>query len=60
MQTLFTKHLFITNVASCGGLLALGDCIVQNFERAHAKRREEPVRPYDFERTGKLVNVLLF
>uniref|UniRef100_UPI0037E90253 mpv17-like protein 2 n=1 Tax=Semicossyphus pulcher TaxID=241346 RepID=UPI0037E90253 len=49
-QTLFkSRYLLITNTVSGGGLLALGDCVQQNWER-----HKEPGRAYDWKRTGRM------
>ncbi|KAL8624187.1 hypothetical protein ACOMHN_046273 [Nucella lapillus] len=53
-HSLFTRHLFITNVVASGSLLGLGDCIIQNLETLHIKRKTEVRRPYDFHRTGRM------
>jgi len=57
-RSLFTKHLFATNVLATGGLLALGDGITQNLEivfnrglTEDGKEKEE--QKYDWSRTGK-------
>ncbi|XP_076441272.1 mpv17-like protein 2 [Babylonia areolata] len=54
LKSLFTRHLFFTNVVSCGGLLSLGDCIVQNLENLHLKTISGATKPYDYRRTGRM------
>ena len=54
MHYLFNKHLLTTNVITCGSLLGLGDCIIQNMEQLHLKTLTGQTKPYDFERTGTL------
>lgn len=54
VQALFTRHLFVTNVVSCGGLLALGDSIIQNTERRYIKITEDRTVGYNFHRTGRM------
>lgn len=55
IHTLFKRHLFVTNVVSCGGLLFLGDGIVQTIEKTHARKTKEDIVPHDFQRSGNLL-----
>ncbi|KAK7100613.1 mpv17-like protein 2 [Littorina saxatilis] len=55
VQSLFTRHLFLTNVISCGGLLCVGDGIIQNLERFHMKRLTGISKEYNYERTGRML-----
>ncbi|XP_041647322.1 mpv17-like protein 2 [Cheilinus undulatus] len=49
-RTMFkSRYLLITNTLSGGGLLALGDCVQQNWEN-----HKEPGRSYDWMRTGRM------
>ena len=52
VRALFGKHLFATNVVSCGVLMGLGDAAVQRIEMAQAKDSEAKTAQWD--RTGKL------
>ncbi|KAG8231481.1 hypothetical protein J437_LFUL000198 [Ladona fulva] len=45
------KYLWLTNTISCGGLLALGDCIQQFNEKTLAKNK---AKSYDWGRTGRM------
>ncbi|XP_025110402.1 mpv17-like protein 2 [Pomacea canaliculata] len=54
IHTLFKRHLFVTNVVSCGGLLFLGDGIVQTIEKTHARKTKEDIVPHDFQRSGRM------
>ena len=53
IDKLFTKHLFTTNVVTCGALLGVGDACVQGMNIAVHKGADQQVN-YDFKRTGKL------
>ncbi|XP_020511714.2 mpv17-like protein 2 [Labrus bergylta] len=49
-QTMFKRrYLLITNTLTGGSLLALGDCMLQNWEN-----QKEPHRVYDWMRTGRM------
>lgn len=54
VNNLYTKHLLVTNVATCGTLLALGDFIVQNIEKKYVKDTQGRVVNYSFQRTGRM------
>lgn len=44
IQNLFNRHLFATNVVSCGVLMGLGDLTVQSIERmANTERLSQPI-----------------
>lgn len=54
IDKLFTKHLFATNVVTCGGLLGVGDACVQGMNIFVQKGKDKQVE-YDFKRTGRMV-----
>lgn len=60
VSNLFTRHLFITNVVSCGGLLGIGDSIIQNIDRFHMQQTTGRTKPFDYARTGRMFLIGLF
>ncbi|KAL5021864.1 hypothetical protein ScPMuIL_001019 [Solemya velum] len=63
-QHLFTKHLFITNTATVGCLLAVGDCVTQNIERISKTRSKQKglgtdkdAWKYNWPRTGRMFSM---
>ncbi|GFO37194.1 mpv17-like protein 2 [Plakobranchus ocellatus] len=55
LDKLFTKHLFTTNVVTCGALLGVGDACVQGMNIAWHKKKDAQLPEYDLKRTGRMV-----
>lgn len=48
---MFGRYLWVTNTVSCGGMLAIGDCIQQQLEHVRGVGTDPN---YDWKRTGRL------
>lgn len=58
-HSLFTKHLFATNVISSGVLMSIGDILSQEFERHHDQKKQNDASihagsRYDWNRNAKM------
>ncbi|GAB1601567.1 mpv17 2 [Argonauta hians] len=57
VKKIFAKYLLLTNTATCGGLLALGDAVTQKFEHWG---QDPTTFKHDWARTGRMFTVGLF
>ena len=55
MKLMFGRYLLLTNTASCGGLLGVGDLATQSLEKWTGVKEK-----YDWRRTGKNIIIMLF
>ncbi|XP_059153163.1 mpv17-like protein 2 isoform X3 [Physella acuta] len=53
VDLVFSKHLLLSNVVTCGALMGVGDALVQSMNIVQSDK-QKPIK-FDFPRTGRMI-----